>query len=241
WFRREPPAACELTYTVRDASGTETPYTSVLQFWEYAQTKEIGGQVALIAQWAVKKSHMLEKCTEADVYRKAFPQDFSGVYLDDAMPAADPDAPPAAPERQRVTAAGLRQQHPAATVPSTVEPEDVPPAPAASPVAAPAAPVTQGAGGTSASGGGNPPAASAGQVKAIGDRLEHLGYERDGADAMLRVTARLAGCELGDPRDLTADQAAGVLRQLQSCTDGTALQALLDDGVLPDGEARDGE
>jgi hypothetical protein len=96
WVRQDAPAACELTYTLKDRDGTETPYTSVLQFREYAQFKDGN----LVAQWAVKKSHMLEKCTEADVYRKAFPQDFSGIDLDGAMP--EPEA--AAPPRGRVTA-----------------------------------------------------------------------------------------------------------------------------------------
>ena len=100
WVRRDPPAACEITYTVRDANG-ETPYTSVLQFAEYVQAKD--GKP--IAQWATKGSHMLEKCTEADVYRKAFPQDFAGLSLDDAMPAADTTPPPTA---ARVTAADIR-------------------------------------------------------------------------------------------------------------------------------------
>jgi len=118
WTRRDPPLACELTYTVRDINGVETDYTSVLAFWEYAQTAQNGN---LIAQWLVKKAHMIEKCTEADVYRKAFPQDFSGVYLDDAMPlAADPDGPdepdepaggePAATRPGRVTGAMARER-----------------------------------------------------------------------------------------------------------------------------------
>ena len=58
---------------MKDGNG-DTPYTSVLQFAEYVQTKD--GRA--VAQWATKPAHMLEKCTEADVYRKAFPQDFAG-------------------------------------------------------------------------------------------------------------------------------------------------------------------
>ena len=113
WVRPDPPAACELTYTVRDSDGAETPYTSVLQFREYAQT---GSDGSLIAQWASKKSHMLEKCTEADVYRKAFPQDFSGIYLDDAMPQDTPPADGAAGGRPRgrVTAGEVMDRRPAA-------------------------------------------------------------------------------------------------------------------------------
>lgn len=114
WVRPVPPAACELTYTLKDRDGTETPYTSVLQFREYAQYKDGN----LIAQWAVKKSHMLEKCCEADVYRKAFPQDFSGVDLDGAVPqdATQADEAPTGRSRGRVTAAEVigRTETPAA-------------------------------------------------------------------------------------------------------------------------------
>lgn len=99
WVQARPPAACEITYTVRDRDGNETPYTSVLRFGEYCQTGSDGNA---IAQWKTKPAHMLEKCTEADVYRKAFPQDFSGIYLDDATPQQD-EAPPV-PPRGRVTA-----------------------------------------------------------------------------------------------------------------------------------------
>ena len=109
WVRREPPVACEVTYTVIEASGREVPYTSVLRFSEYVQMKD--GRA--IAQWApdAKPVHMLEKCTEADVYRRAFPQDFSGVYLDDAMPPQE--AAPAAPPRGRVTAGEVIDRKPA--------------------------------------------------------------------------------------------------------------------------------
>ena len=59
---------------------------------------------------------MLEKCTEADVYRKAFPQDFSGIYLDDAMPQDTPPADGAADGRPRgrVTAGEVMDRRPAA-------------------------------------------------------------------------------------------------------------------------------
>ncbi|MGH9056751.1 MAG: recombinase RecT [Acidimicrobiales bacterium] len=125
WVQRGNPAACEITYTVRDGNG-ETPYTSILRFEEYAQTgKGENGQRYLTGQWATKGAHMLEKCTEADVYRKAFPQDFSGVQLDDAMPVPDPDdTAPVQPQRERVTAAQARQ-HVTATV-ETVTPEPSP-------------------------------------------------------------------------------------------------------------------
>lgn len=128
WTRRDMPVACEVTYTVRDRNGVETPYTSVLRFLEYQQHNKDG---KAMAQWAPdqKPVHMLEKCTEADVYNKAFPTDFAGVYLDDAMPPAEPvtEAPAAPP---RVTAAEIRERRPqratATVVPADVAPERAP-------------------------------------------------------------------------------------------------------------------
>jgi phage recombination protein Bet len=113
WVQPRPPAACEITYTVRDRDGNETPYTSVLRFGEYCQTGSDGNA---IAQWKTKPAHMLEKCTEADVYRKAFPQDFSGIYLDDAMPQDTPaaDGTPDGRPRGRVTAGEVLDRGPAA-------------------------------------------------------------------------------------------------------------------------------
>jgi hypothetical protein len=117
WTRREPPAAVEVTYTVRDRNNVETPYTSVLRYDEYVQTKKVtqnGVEVAVpVAQWLTKPVHMTEKCTEADVYRRTFPQDYAGIELSDAMPPPDPDAPAVQPQRQRVTATDARANRPA--------------------------------------------------------------------------------------------------------------------------------
>jgi phage recombination protein Bet len=128
WVRPDPPAACEITLTVVGAGGTETPYTSVLMFREYVQTKD--GRA--IAQWATKPAHMLEKCTEADVYRKAFPQDFSGIDLDDAMPP--PEAAPAAAARP-VARGEIVRERPARPAPAAAE-QPAPPEP--TPASAPA-------------------------------------------------------------------------------------------------------
>lgn len=162
WVSRGVPVAVEMTYTVRDRNGVETPYTSILRFDEYRQTRKetrdgVESQV-LSGQWAVKPTHMLEKCTEADVYRKAFPQDFSGVQLDDAMPVPEPmpeqrQAPDAADLRQRAgTQTGTdwkgavergarrfaeqRATETTMTVTATVIPPDSSPAQAAPPAAA---------------------------------------------------------------------------------------------------------
>lgn len=139
WFFKSPPAAVELTYTVRDRKGVETPYTSILRYDEYVQTKKVtqNGVDAFVpvSQWATKPTHMLEKCTEADVYRKAFPQDYSGVDLEDAMPAADPDAPPIRVQSERVpvTAEQARQRRAEHVTTTVVPAATVPAEPAADP------------------------------------------------------------------------------------------------------------
>jgi len=178
WVRPDPPAACELTYTVKDSDGTETPYTSVLQFREYAQT---GSDGSLIAQWASKKSHMLEKCTEADVYRKAFPQDFSGIYLDDTMPPQE-DAPPA-PPRGRVTAGEIVQSGPAETPSDEGAKEEVPAAP-------------------------RPPArATTGQLSMLAQRLGKLGVDDENR---LGTLEKLSGRDLAAAGELTQDEATHI-------------------------------
>ena len=112
WTRPEPPTVVEVTYTVVERGGREVPYTSQLRYSEYVQTREQNGQRVPIAQWLTKPVHMTEKCTEADVYRKTFPQDYAGIELSEAMPEPDPDAPPihVQSERIRVTADQARER-----------------------------------------------------------------------------------------------------------------------------------
>jgi phage recombination protein Bet len=218
WVRPDPPAACELTYTVKDGDGTETPYTSVLQFREYAQT---GSDGQLIAQWGAKKSHMLEKCTEADVYRKAFPQDFSGIYLDDAMPQQQ-EAPPA-PPRGRVTAGEIVERGPAAPErPAGAVPDETP----ASGPAAPAGPEPAG------SQTPPPDRATSGQLSMLGQRLGKLGVDDENR---LSTLEKLAGRDLGQPGELTQDEAAHIRGLLDRCKgDRGALVELLATGQLPE-------
>jgi phage recombination protein Bet len=223
WVQPRPPAACEITYTVKDIAGNETPYTSVLRFAEYVQVKD-GNPVA---QWASKPAHMLEKCTEADVYRKAFPQDFSGIYLDDTLPPQE-DAPPERP-RGRVTAgeiirpaAGEDSSSPAprgeaAGAAPTREAQPPPPQPEEGP---------------------RPPArATSGQLSMLGQRLGKLGV---GDENRLSTLEKLAGRDLGTAGELTQDEAAHIRGLLDRCTDDKgapdrgALVELLATGQLPE-------
>lgn len=222
WTRAEPPAVVEVTYTVVERGGREVPYTSQLRYGEYVQLKD--GRP--IAQWATKPVHMTEKCTEADVYRRAFPQDYSGIELSDAMPEPDPSAPAVQAQPQRATAEQIRLRRPA--VQATAEPVTDP-----SPAAESAPPVAEPAGEAH-----EPPKASPGQVGKIRERFEYFGYTDDDKAARLRDTAKLAGCkgELTSTKNLTADQAASVLRQVQNLTDAQALMDLVHGIEVPGGE-----
>lgn len=127
WVRKDPPVAIEMTYTVVEPGGREVPYTSILRFTEYVQEKVLdNGTRVAIGQWAKdsgKQVHMLEKCTEADAYRCAFPQDYSGIELSDAMPPAE-DISSAAP---KVTGEEIRNRRPPQQVRSeVVPPEEAP-------------------------------------------------------------------------------------------------------------------
>jgi phage recombination protein Bet len=220
WVQRLPPVACEITYTVRDANGTETPYTSILRFAEYVQMKD--GKA--IAQWApdAKPVHMLEKCTEADVYRKAFPQDFAGVQLDDAMPLPDPDAPQAAAERPRVTAdqARARAQQVRATVVKDPPGGDAPfPGDAA-----PARPAER-----AAAHPGQPEDARDAVTWHL-DRVGIVAYQGQ-MDVLTQHTGRVITGHDG----LTGEEAAKLAGQLARCQSKDDVDVLLKTGEVPSG------
>jgi hypothetical protein len=240
WFKPMPPVGCEITYIVREltAVGTiETPYTSYLRFTEYAQYKNDG---KLTQKWSQSPAHMLEKCTEADTYRKAFPQDFSGVDLSDAPSAPDEDAPPAQPQRQRVTAEQARVRAPQTVTAEVVTPgvppaDEQPPPPAAEPVA----PAGDPAGGTR-----KPQPASTGQVGMIRKRFTEL-YPGEESEQdrweRLAQTARLAGIDatvtsLGSTSELTGEQAVRVRKALDKVSSAAELEALIASGEVPSGE-----
>jgi len=65
------------------------PAVGVAHFTEYAQYKKDG---SLTRMWATKPHIMLAKCAEALAFRKAFPEDTSGLYAPEEMD--DESAPP---------------------------------------------------------------------------------------------------------------------------------------------------
>lgn len=99
WLADGPPLACEYTLT---ADGVEV--TAVCYFAEYAQ---YAGSGDLTSMWKKMPLNQLAKCTEALAWRKAFPADFAGLVLEDAVQAdvidgevIDQAAPASAPPRK---------------------------------------------------------------------------------------------------------------------------------------------
>ena len=236
WYFQQPPVIVKMTYTVRDRNGIETPYVSKLRFDEYRQTRKEnrdGTEVQVLSgQWATKPVHMLEKCTEADVYRKAFPQDFSGIHLDDTMPLPDPDDVPA--QRQPAPQVGdLRQRAAAQTVTATVITD---PSPAATepPVSGPAASPTPTAE-VAAAGDGLTRDELLGEIN---NHLQRLGVARANRIAKVSLVNRR---QVSATAEMSDDEVRKVHDTLEGMEDGAALHAHLTDlDYDPRDEATDG-
>jgi len=81
WLSHEPPAAARVSI-IRNGGR----FPAVALFHEYAQTKKDG---SLTQMWDSKGALMIAKCAEALAWRKAFPQDLSGLYTTEEMQQAD--------------------------------------------------------------------------------------------------------------------------------------------------------
>lgn len=238
WVKPQPPVACEFTYTVIDRHGNETPYTSVLRFAEYVQLKD--GKP--VAQWAAKPVHMIEKCTESDSYRKAFPQDYSGIELADAAPRADIDWENLSDEeldaryqevmrqnrpRKRVTADTIRAR--SQTVTATVVTEDPSPAPEA-PSPAPQTP-------PSAESAGDGPTRDDLLLAAL-THLDRLGVEKANR---LGVVALIARKRIANVEKLSDEDVRKVHDTLEQLEDGSALDGLRADLLEADDPTGDSD
>lgn len=89
WLSDQPPAAARVAI-IRNGGR----FPAVALFKEYAQyRKDRDGSQTLTQMWADKGALMLAKCAEALAWRKAYPQDLSGLYTSDEMGQADNHAP----------------------------------------------------------------------------------------------------------------------------------------------------
>lgn len=110
WFGDEPPKAAKVI--VRKAVGAHIAETPAVAHWdEYVPLKN-GRPMGL---WPSKGALMIAKCAEALALRKAFPNDLSGIYIEEelekpgagdprALPAPELSAEPVSDEPETITA-----------------------------------------------------------------------------------------------------------------------------------------
>ncbi|HVK23393.1 MAG TPA: phage recombination protein Bet [Actinokineospora sp.] len=110
WLKKAPPLAAKVGIKRSD---WPEPIYAVAHFHEYAQSTTYNGQTQLTKMWREKGAVMIAKCAEALAFRRAFPQDLSGIYTDEEMSRADEvvrvesertDTPSAAPTPAATTA-----------------------------------------------------------------------------------------------------------------------------------------
>lgn len=87
WLSDEPPVAARVGIKRRDQ---DEPNWGVVKFAEFAGKK---GDGSLNSMWLTKGSYMISKCAEAAGFRRAFPQDFAGLYIDEEMDHLSNPAP----------------------------------------------------------------------------------------------------------------------------------------------------
>jgi phage recombination protein Bet len=75
------------------------PYSSVAMYGEYVQTYPKDGQQVPNSMWAKMPANQLAKCAEAAAWKKAYPNDFSGMVLEDAVQVIDVESTSITSER----------------------------------------------------------------------------------------------------------------------------------------------
>jgi phage recombination protein Bet len=103
WLDSEnPPVAAK--YVIRKNG---KPFIAKAIYTEYVQTNSDGSPNST---WKKRPAGQLAKCAEAAAWRMAYPQDFSGLQLSDAVQVIEPDGSPVERVRatsQRVNAADI--------------------------------------------------------------------------------------------------------------------------------------
>lgn len=92
WLSKEFPAAARVGV---HRKGFKEPLYAVANWDAYCQTVNIGqGKTAPTQFWRKMGPHMLAKTAEALALRKAFPQELSGLYIEEEVAAMDIESEP---------------------------------------------------------------------------------------------------------------------------------------------------
>lgn len=163
------------------------PFPATALFDEYKQVKSSGD---LTRMWATRPAGQLGKCAEALAWRKAFPQDLAGIYVDEEMGQADN------PERVTQQARSIDDDL------QTSGPEPAPAAPETGPVERPRD-----------SGPESPPLlnTSSRLAKAMYAAIRDAGIAEGDR---LTFVAEVIGRDIGSTKEMTEDEAQKVLDHL---------------------------
>lgn len=97
-------------------------YSSVAMYGEYVQTYSKDGQQHPNSMWAKMPANQLAKCAEAAAWKKAYPNDFAGMVLEDAVQVIEAESTSVTSERVPAPKGGTAGL--AAALGVTAEPEE---------------------------------------------------------------------------------------------------------------------
>lgn len=86
WLKPGPPAASKVAIL---RTGFREPLWAVAHYTEYVQTYWDSGKQVPNSMWQKMPAGQLAKCSEALAFRKAFPEELSGIYAPEEMGNAD--------------------------------------------------------------------------------------------------------------------------------------------------------
>jgi len=192
WIDSEPPVAARVTvYRNGDA------YPGIALYAEYVQRKRDG---AVTRMWTQRAAGQLAKCAEALALRKAFPQDLSGIYVDEELQHVGN------PVRGEVVQRGLG----AALAAQASDPDAGPPPDEPEPSPSP------GAGGSGSEPVDAEEMITDAQIRNLGRLFGKTGLNIADRDEQFVKISTILGREVTSKKDLTLDDASKVIDALDA-------------------------